>query len=275
MHIPRVRLNLIELVLLGALVAVLAYVAGRHRTEVRLMPYLSRSASELQVLADRYGPARNSEYGEEWIVRDYFNDMRGGVFVDVGANDHQRNSNTYFLERELGWSGLAIEPQEQFAEAYARYRPRTTFVPLFVSDVSNNRAVLYVPGNNNLIASSTREFVEGKGGDDIVPHETNTTTLDDILRRSGIERFDFLSMDIELHEPAALRGFSIETFAPRLVGIEAHPQVRQEILDYFAAHDYVVIGKYLRADTENLWFEPSGLRAGQSRTGNLKVVSVP
>ncbi len=116
-------------------------------------------------------------------------------------------------------------------------------MPLFVSDVSNSRAVIFVPRNNDLIASSDKAFVEAEGGTGVVAHEANTTTLDDILVRSNIARIDFLSMDIELHEPAALRGFTIRKFAPRLVCIEAHPQVRQEILDYFAAHDYVVIGK--------------------------------
>jgi len=246
----------IELGLVCVLAAALAYAAGRYRTEVRLQPFLSTGAAELQALADRYGPSRQSRYGEEWIVRDYFQDMRDGVFVDVGANHHERDSNTYYLETALGWSGLAIEPQTRFAEGYAAERPRTTFVPLFVSDVSNSRAVLYVPRNNDLIASSRFDFVAAEGGTGIEPHETNTTTLDDILARSGVTRIDFLSMDIELHEPEALRGFTIGRLAPRLVCIEAHPQVRQPILDYFAAHDYVIVGRYLRADTENLWFEP-------------------
>jgi FkbM family methyltransferase len=253
-------LNAIELMLICVLVGVLAYAAGRYRTELRLQPFLSAGSLEVQALASRYGPSRHSRYAEEWIVRDYFQDMRGGVFVDVGANHHQRDSNTYYLETELGWSGLAIEPQDRFAAGYARFRPRTTFVPLFVSDVSNSRAVLYVPRNNDLIASSSKAFVETEGGQDVVPQEANTTTLDDILARSGIARIDFLSMDIELHEPSALRGFSVDRFAPRLVCIEAHPQVRQSILDYFAAHGFVVAGKYLRVDTENLWFEPVASR---------------
>lgn len=260
MRRPRWTLGAIELALICGLVGVLAYAAGRYRTERRLQPFLSGGSLELQALADRYGPSRNSRYAEEWIVRDFFQDMRDGVFVDVGANHHQRDSNTYYLETQLGWSGLAIEPQDRFAAGYARFRPRTTFVPLFVSDVSNSRAVLFVPRNNDRIASSRKDFVEAEGGSDIVPQESNTTTLDDILARSRIARLDFLTMDIELHEPAALRGFSIERFAPRLVCVEAHPQVRQEILDYFAAQGYVVIGKYLRADSENLWFAPAAHR---------------
>ena len=31
---------------------------------------------------------------------------------------------------------------------------------------------------------------------------------------------------------------------------------RQQIIDYFAAHNYAIIGAYLRADTYNLYFTP-------------------
>jgi hypothetical protein len=63
-------------------------------------------------------------------------------------------------------------------------------------------------------------------------------------------------MDIELSEPQALAGFDIDRFRPSLVGIEAHLDVRQQILNCFAEHDYVIVGAYLRADTENLHFAP-------------------
>ena len=78
-------------------------------------------------------------------------------------------------------------------------------------------------------------------------------TLDDILRQSDVRQIDFLTMDIELAEPAALKGFSINQHRPRLVCIEAHPETRQFILDYFARAGYVIVGKYLRADSQNLW----------------------
>ena len=39
-----------------------------------------------------------------------------------------------------------------------------------------------------------------------------------------------------------LAGFDIARFKPALVCIEAHPEVRQAILDYFAARHYVLIG---------------------------------
>jgi hypothetical protein len=85
----------------------------------------------------------------------------------------------------------------------------------------------------------------------------STITLDDLLTWQGIQRIDFLSMDIELHEPKALAAFDVQRFKPALVCIEAHPEVRQQILEYFAAHAYVIVGKYLRSDQQNLWFAPA------------------
>lgn len=62
-----------------------------------------------------YGPSRNSQYAEEWLIRDFFGDQGNGFFVDVGAHDYERFSNTYYLETALGWSGQAIDAQDEFA----------------------------------------------------------------------------------------------------------------------------------------------------------------
>ena len=212
--------------------------------------------TELQALERQYGPERNSEHAEEWIIRDFFKGQRNGIFVDVGANRYKRFNNTYYLDIDLGWSGLAIEPQTKFAREYARFRPRTRFVPLFVSDQSNRDAVVYVPPID-LAASESRKFAESYGGSSTAIH-VRTTSLDDVLERSGITHVDFLSMDIELAEPKALAGLSIQRYKPALACVEAHPEVRQAVLDYFSRNGYVVVGKYLRADDHNLWFTPLG-----------------
>ena len=86
-----------------------------------------------------------------------------------------------------------------------------------------------------------------------------TIRLTDLLTRAGVSHIDLLSVDVELAEPKVLAGFDIDRFKPALVCIEAHPQVRQRILDYFAAHGYVAVGRYLRADLQNLYFTPLGL----------------
>ena len=202
-----------------------------------------------------YGPNRYSQFAEEWIIRDFFKDRRGGVFVDVGANHYKKDSTTFYLEEKLGWSGLAVEPLAQFEGEYKQFRPKTKFLPFFVSDTSDERAKLYVLDAHTVVSSSDRKFTERTAAN-AREMDVPTITMNDLLSKNGIERFDFLSMDIELSEPKALSGFDIEKYRPELVCIEAHDEVKQFILDYFARHGYVIVGKYLDADDHNLYFTP-------------------
>jgi FkbM family methyltransferase len=220
------------------------------------VPAPVQSSYEMEYFRKKYGPEHQTEREEEWMIRDYFNDRRGGVFVDVGANHYRATSKTYYLETKLGWSGIAVEPQREFAADYARHRPRTKLLPFFVSDSSNETARLHIIRNMSPVASSDEAFVRRFGKPDEV-REVPTITLTDLLAAERVERIDFLTMDIELHEPRALRGFDIERFKPSLVCIEALLPVRQQILNYFAGHGYVLVGKYVWVDLENLYFAPA------------------
>lgn len=242
------RFDLLEVSLIVMLLAVIWQVRHARSAEHTFSP----EALQLQSV---YGPERNTENEEEWIIRDFFKDKRNGFFVDVGANEYKRFSTTYYLETQLAWSGIAVEPQRQFEAGYTAHRPRTRFRPFFVSDVSNETAKLYVLRDNPLVTSSTKQFTESFGTN-ISELPATTITLNDLLDHESVHSVDFVSMDIELWEPKALAGFDIERFRPALVCVEAHAEVRQQILDYFERHHYVVVGKYLRADTHNLYFTP-------------------
>ena len=243
------RTKRFDLVEVGLIVMVVGFVAFAVPAPQDPEP------DEADALEATYGPDKYSRNEEEWIIRDFFKDRRGGVFVDVGAAHYKSTNNTYYLEQKLGWSGIAVEPLRHFAADYATYRPRTRFRSFFVSDVSDDRVKMYTYGEDFAASSSNRDWVERFGGS---PREVEavTITLNDLLAREKIQTFDFLSMDIELAEPKALAGFDIERFRPALVCIEAHPDIRQMILDYFARHNYVIVGKYLRVDELNLYFAP-------------------
>ena len=249
----RRRFDLVSLLLVAAGMAVAGWMVGAGGRPAAHHDMVDDA--ERGRLAKTYGPARNSEHEEEWIVRDFFADRRDGVFVDVGANHHRIFSNTYYLETTLGWRGLAIEPLDSFADGYRTHRPQTMFVRAFVSDRSDEQATLFFLPANPLVTSSRKDFTE-RWGDAPAEITIPTVTLTDLLDSHAVKAIDFLSMDIELGEPRALAGFDIGRFRPRLVCVEAHPEVRQDILAYFARHGYVLVGRYLRADTHNLWFAP-------------------
>lgn len=245
------RFDLFELLLLAILVATVTFTLSQPSYPVEA----NRELDELAALARQYGPNKHSEHAEEWIIRDFFRDQRNGFFLDVGANHYRDYSNTYYLETALGWSGIAVEPLTVFGPDYAAHRPRTKFRPFFVSDVSNEQAKIYLV-ENHLVTSSERSYVE-RYGSNAVEVTAPTITLNDLLESEGVERIDFMSMDIELSEPKALAGFDLARYGPSLVCIEGHPEVRQHIIDYFSSRGYVLVGRYLRADAHNLYFTPA------------------
>jgi FkbM family methyltransferase len=256
----RIRFDLLETTLLLTLVAGATFLLEEYRMTRRIstlrQPFDSLTDERLDAeLRARYGPQRYSTGPEEWIIRDFFQDRRDGVFVDVGAWHWEASSNTYFLERRLGWTGLAIDASPEFLQGWRRHRPRSLFVEAFVDAVDGEARTLYV-GANSQTSSATRDLPGEFGGGVVGERHVTTRRLNTLLEEARITRIDLLSMDIEDNEPAALAGFTIARYRPTLVCIEADMPARPRILEYFARAGYVIIGKYLRYDVRNLYFEP-------------------
>jgi hypothetical protein len=208
---------------------------------------------------------RYSQFDEELIIRHFFEDREDGFFVDVGCSTPTENSTTYYLEKHLGWSGIGIDALPEHAEPWKRERPRSRFFSFLVSDRSDEMGTFYRSAVTGLSSTEqNREItIEGKSytveGEEMqLPTVTLTKLLDDL----GVEKIDFLSMDIELSEPPALAGFDIERFAPELVCIEAGRPIRQQLLDYFDQHGYERIDEYLERDKANWYFRPKGEKKG-------------
>jgi FkbM family methyltransferase len=197
-----------------------------------------------------------SQHNEELIVRDFFHDKRDGVFLDVGCASPIQDSNTYYLEKHLGWSGLAVDALPEFIQPWARKRPRSRFFNFYVSDHAGTVEPFYRAALRG--TSSAVKPEKGPGGKEMASQEIQvpTTTLDKLLDTNGVKHVDFLSMDIEGHEPPALAGFDIDRFQPALACIEAKPENREKIAAYFRAHGYERLERYLAHDPVNYYYAP-------------------
>jgi hypothetical protein len=68
---------------------------------------------------------------------------------------------------------------------------------------------------------------------------------------------DFLSMDIEQGEPAALAGFDINRWKVQLVCIEMQTSVAPVIRAYMQKHGYVDVKRNAALDKINTYFAPA------------------
>src|SRR6185503_21072130 len=65
---------------------------------------------------------RGSMFGQDRFVIDALNGMRNGFFLDSGASDGVKGSNTVVLESEFGWQGICVEPNPTFFESLRQNR---------------------------------------------------------------------------------------------------------------------------------------------------------
>jgi FkbM family methyltransferase len=210
-----------------------------------------QAAGRLDILST--GTKLYSLRNEELIVRDFFQDRRGGVFLDVGCAWPVRESNTCYLERHLGWSGIVVDALAEYGPAW-RKRPRSRFFNYLVTDHWGTREPFY--------RADLTDMSSFRSGNPKAPHvkwrevRVPTITLSRLLDENGVSRIDFLSMDIEDAEPLALAGFDIERFRPELACVEARTRTRASLLTYFAAHGYQRIERYRQYDQVNYYFTP-------------------
>ena len=100
------RFDLLEAALLCSLGILVGLVIAQSRwteLEAAFGRTFDNFTSEATQLQKAYGPETNSQYQEEWVLRDFFKGKPDGIFVDIGANDYRTYSNTYYLERS--WDG--------------------------------------------------------------------------------------------------------------------------------------------------------------------------
>lgn len=231
----------------------LAQLRGAIGCLIALSACASQSRTPIDILATE--TKLYSQHDEELLIRHFFSDERGGIFVDVGCWDWREGSTTLYLEERLGWSGLAVDAQPQRKDGYERHRPRTRFFNFIVSDRSGESGRLYVADQISSVHADHAERFGVQWYQD-QPLEVPTITLNELLERNGIRHVDLLSMDIEGGEPSALAGFDLGRYQPRLVVIEAAPHTRDAIARYFADRQYERIDSYLERDHVNWYFKP-------------------
>lgn len=84
--------------------------------------------------SDKYlGGKPKSQCGQDKIVSRLLKDQQHGYFLDLAANDATYLSNTYLLEKDLGWRGLCVEPNPTYWPRLAQ-RKGCTVVAAVVGD---------------------------------------------------------------------------------------------------------------------------------------------
>jgi FkbM family methyltransferase len=153
------------------------------------------------------------------MVREFFRDTPRGFFVEVGANDPQKDSQSWHLEQQ-GWTGILIEPVPELAAELKRMRKAQVFEVACSSPEQAGKVLrLHVAGPFSSFDPNLA--VTGMRAERTV--DVKVCTLDAVLVEGGATApLDLLSVDVEGHELEVLRGFDFARWKPRLILLEDH-----------------------------------------------------
>ena len=191
---------------------------------------------------------------DEQIIKKYLN-FNNGFFIEVGGNDGITQSNTAFLEFNMGWKGLLIESIPQKFNQMVKNRANSICVNTCLSDVDDEivefndvNLMSFVTGARKSHEDDKNWILEGEKcqGINSKKYTLKTKKLQTIIEENKINKIDFFSLDVEGYELNVLKGINLNKIRPKYILIECTHQ--KEIFEYMSSNGYTCIDKFVVHD---------------------------
>jgi FkbM family methyltransferase len=164
---------------------------------------------------------------DQFIFNSFFRGKRNGVFVDVGAYDGEKFSNTLFFEKFMGWRGLCIEPLGSVFSKLSATRKsicEQCCVSNFVGEADFVEADAGADEKmlSGLAASFDARHIErlNKVSSSRVMQKVPVTTLSSLLEKHSLFHIDYCSVGTEGSEMNILAELDLDRFYVAVFTIE-------------------------------------------------------
>ncbi len=171
-----------------------------------------------------YSQSGEDEYIYEHLIKKY--PKLPKTYIEVGALDGIRYSNTNFLEEHLGWKGVLIEPNPLSFKLLKENRPENHLYNNLISSETKPVDFRYFENENLMAVSGVYDTMSQENMDKFYDNEEVwiirardhhlksqailPVSLDSVIEKSGIQEFGFCSIDVEGHEKEVLDSFTFE-----------------------------------------------------------------
>lgn len=166
---------------------------------------------------------------DKWLAETVFPGLRNGVFVDIGAHDGVSFSNTCFLEKRLGWTGIAIEPMPDVFERLDANRGCIK-VNGCISASTGKARFRRITGYSEMLSGLVEQYdprhlerIEreiGVHGGSVEEIEVTCHRLNALLEEHGMRDVHYMNIDVEGAEYDILRSIDFDAVNIKVCGIE-------------------------------------------------------
>lgn len=206
------------------------------RSSLRQIPWVQSMRGAWHDWTDGGFQRSYAQEGEDLILARYFEHAPAGFYVDVGAHDPRRFSNTLLLSRR-GWRGINIDATPGSMDRFRRLRPRDVNLECAVGQVAGT-VTLYrfdEPALNTLDAGLVPLY-EAHGYRVVATESIAMRPLADILSEhmGQGQSIQLLSVDVEGHDLQVLKSNDWARFRPQVLVVESLKDAPQQSEDMAA-----------------------------------------
>lgn len=135
-----------------------------------------------------------SQWGQDLTLMNLLKPIKHGFFVEAGAKDGEESSNTLMYEKDLGWTGLLIEPNPKYSTHFPSKHRKAYFFNGCLSPSPREETLHFqdaIAGTGHLSGSGSMSVLG--------------EPLQALLQDIGQKTVDFWSLDVEGSEATVLK----------------------------------------------------------------------
>lgn len=213
-----------------------------------------------------------SQLGEDIVIDNLLGKKKVGFYVDIGAYDPLRFSNTKRFYNK-GWKGINIEPDYNSYQRFLDKRKRDINLNIGIGE--NPSEMIFYSFRSKPISTFSKESAElFKGYGYVIEKElpVRIDRLDNVLSKHlNGKSVDFLSIDVEGLDLEVLKSNNWDKFRPTLICVECirHSpdevvidSVENEMESFFKKIDYE---KVYRNDMNSIFMDKINKKQGNRK----------
>jgi hypothetical protein len=156
---------------------------------------------------------------DKYVLQHLVTRCSGGTYVEFGARDGERESNTYFFEKSLGWRGLLVEGDPAQVMGLHTNRPGAVKVEGAICP-SGMQNVSYLSSRIGGFSGFAESFEPSRRRTVTKRRVVRCFQLADLLRSNGMGRVDYMTIDTEGSEAMLIEDFPWDQFEVKVVQVE-------------------------------------------------------
>ncbi|CAG7728541.1 unnamed protein product [Allacma fusca] len=160
---------------------------------------------------------QNPSDGQVQAVEKYLRKLTPGFFIESGANDGELNSNTIWLEKELGWEGLLVEADPYVFSKLRKKNRKAWLANVCLSGYTYPKEVTFY---RNPVSSEAGGLIYDPYYGAIVPVGAQSIPLYTLLLALNRTTVDFFSLDVEGNELQILKTIPFDKITFKILTIE-------------------------------------------------------